>query len=105
MGIVASCRYRHVQRGPWWLLCYALAALLFTVGSSLPVLGLEITVWVAGISLLLLGLSLGHLVAEVFDALQQGPFRRHGLLDVAAHVGGFIETRLLGDKTDAEAGS
>jgi len=64
MGIVASCRYRHVQRGPWWLLCYALAALLFTVGSSLPVLGLEITVWVAGISLLLLGLSLGHLVAE-----------------------------------------
>jgi hypothetical protein len=64
MGIVQSKGYYHIQRGPWWLVCYALAAISFTVTSSVPVPVLQITFSVTGVSLLLLGASLGHLIVE-----------------------------------------
>jgi hypothetical protein len=64
MSSVGSGRYYHVQRGPWWLVCYAIAAVCLAAGSYLPVPGLRITLSVAGGVLLLLGASLGHLVVE-----------------------------------------
>ena len=64
MSIAQSDGYYHVQRGPWWLLCCALAAIAFTVSSSVPVIGLEAILWVAGVSLFLLSASIGHLVVE-----------------------------------------
>jgi hypothetical protein len=64
MGIVQFGQYHHVQRGPWWLVCFALAAISFTVSYDLPVPALKITLSVAGVILLLSGVSLGHLVVE-----------------------------------------
>ncbi len=64
MSIVESGRYYHVQRGPWWLVCYALAAAFLTASCYLPLPVLKITLSVAGGVLLLLGVSLGHLVVE-----------------------------------------
>jgi hypothetical protein len=57
MSIVQSGGYYHVQRGPWWLVCYILAAISFTVTSSVPVPALTILFSVVGGSLLLLGIA------------------------------------------------
>lgn len=64
MSIVQSGGYYHIQRGPWWLICYALAATSFTVTRSVPVPALNIIFSVVGGVLLLLGISIGHLVVE-----------------------------------------
>ncbi len=64
MSTVQSGGYYHLQRGSWWLVCYALAAVSLIAGSYLPVHVLKITLSAAGVILLLLGASLSHLVVE-----------------------------------------
>ena len=49
------------------------------------------------------GIGLGHLIADVLIALQDGALFGDTLLDVAADVGGLIEARLLGNEADGDA--
>ncbi len=70
-------RYRHTQKGPWGLLCYALAAAFLTASYFLPVPVLGITFVVSGAFLLVLGGSAGHLTVEDQGdqlAIHFGPF-------------------------------
>ncbi len=52
----------------------------------------------------LVGRRLGHLVAEFLLSREQRAGAGDSLLDVAAHVGGLVEARLLRYETDAEVG-
>jgi hypothetical protein len=69
--------YRHTQKGPWGLMCYALAAVFFIPGWTVPITALRIVFFATGVFLLLLGGSLGQLtVADEGDhlAIRFGPF-------------------------------
>ena len=85
--------YHHTQKGPWGLLCYALAAAFLVAALYLPVLALQITFLVTGLFLLLLGASLGHLTVEDDEdqlTVRFGPFplfRRRILFDDILEVG------------------
>jgi len=56
--------YRHTQKGPWGLVCYALAAAALTASWYMPAPALQITFFVTALSLILLGASLGDLTVE-----------------------------------------
>ena len=42
MGIVQIGRYRHMQKGPWGLMCYAFAAAFLAASWALPVTVIEL---------------------------------------------------------------
>jgi hypothetical protein len=56
--------YHHTQKGPWGLMCYALAATFVVASLYFPVLALQITFFVTALFMLLLGASCGHLTVE-----------------------------------------
>ena len=69
--------YQHRQKGPWGLLCYALAVAFLVAATYLPILALQITFLATGLFLLLLGVSLGYLTVEDEGdrlAIRFGPF-------------------------------
>jgi hypothetical protein len=69
--------YHHTQKGPWGLLCYALAVAFLVATLYLPVPALQITFLVTALFMLLLGASLGHLTVEDEGdqlAIHFGPF-------------------------------
>ena len=69
--------YHHTQKGPWGLMCYAFAAALLTASWAMPVPVPSMIFFAAGILMLLLAGSFGHLtVADEGDHLgiRFGPF-------------------------------
>ena len=69
--------YHHTQKGPWGLLLYVLGIVLLAISWSVPLLPLQITFLITGISTFLLGMSFHHLtVADEGDWLEIrfGPF-------------------------------
>jgi hypothetical protein len=57
--------YRRTQKGPWWLLMFAMAAVFLTVSWCVQgVLALGITFLITGIFMFLLGMSLRYLTVE-----------------------------------------
>ena len=77
MADPGSRTYRHIQKGPWGLMCYAFAVAFLVAAVSLPVLALQITFLVTGLFMLLLGVSIGHLTVEDEGdrlAVRFGPF-------------------------------
>lgn len=62
--------YRHTQKGPWGLMCYAFAAAFLTANWAMPVPVPRMIFFAAGILMLLLAGSLGQLtVADEGDHL------------------------------------
>jgi hypothetical protein len=69
--------YHRTQKGPWALMCYALAAVFFIPGWTVPITALRIVFFATGVLLLLLGGSVRQLtVADEGDhlAIRFGPF-------------------------------